>query len=177
MGESEGVAVRQASHRDAEFVEFVQARRNTLFRTAYLLSGDSHHAEDLVQTVLARLYSRWERIQRMESVDAYARRAVVNAHVDETRRPWRRERPIPEGHGLPATAAGLSTEDSDELWAALRTLPTGQRRIVVLRHYWGLSVQEIAADLGISPGTVKSQTSAALAHLRKALTIETIRGK
>jgi RNA polymerase sigma factor (sigma-70 family) len=65
--------------------------------------------------------------------------------------------------------AALSPEDADALWSALRGLAPGQRRVVVLRHYWGLSVDETAADLGISPGTVKSQTADAIAKLREAL--------
>ena len=75
------------------------------------------------------------------------------------------------GDALPerTAPAGVTAEDSDALWTALRGLAPGQRRVVVLRHYWGLSVDETAADLGISPGTVKSQTSEALARLRGAL--------
>ncbi|WP_345893847.1 sigma-70 family RNA polymerase sigma factor [Nocardioides sp. TF02-7] len=101
-------------------------------------------------------------------MDAYVRRAVVNSHLDETRRPWRRERPTDEHHDV-AAATGPAPEETDALYAALRRLPAGQRRVVVLRHYWGLSVEETAADLGVSAGTVKSQTSAALAALRTAL--------
>ncbi len=156
--------------RDEEFTAFVVARRPHLYRTAYLLcAGDPHRAEDVVQRALTQLYGAWPRVSRADSVDAYVRRVVVNAHLDEVRRPWRRERPVDTDLDRPA-AAGLSVEDSDALWTALRELAPGQRRVVVLRHYLGLSVDETAADLGISPGTVKSQTSAALARLRAALT-------
>ena len=88
------------------------------------------------------------------------------------RRPWRRER---IGHDIPdrSTLAEITLEDTDELWAALKALPARQRRVVVLRHYWGLSVDETAADLAVSAGTVKSQTSAALANLRSALVPDT----
>ena len=87
----------RSAMRDAEFSEYVAARRAQLRRTAYLLCGDSHRAEDLVQTVLMKLYVAWPRVRRGEgdsggNVDAYARRMLVNAHIDETRRPWRRER-------------------------------------------------------------------------------------
>lgn len=160
---------RQDAGRDEAFGAYVADRRAQLYRTAYLLCGDPHRAEDIVQTALTRLYAAWPRASRADSVDAYARRVVVNSHLDEVRRPWRRERPA-DGAALDRAAPeGLSTEDSDALWTALRGLAPGQRRVVVLRHYWGLSVDETATDLGISPGTVKSQTSDALARLRAAL--------
>lgn len=88
------------------------------------------------------------------------------------RRPWRRERTSLDVLGdadLVAKSAGA--QDTEELWTALRALAPGQRRVVVLLHYWGLSVDETAADLGISPGTVKSQTSDALARLRASLSM------
>lgn len=164
--------MRMGAQRDDGFSDYVAGRRAQLFRTAYLLCGDPHRAEDVVQTALAKLYAAWPRVSRMAAVDAYARRAVVNCHLDETRRPWRRERPSEGGEGSaldrPARP-GLSPEDSDALWAALRGLAPQQRRVVVLRHYWGLSVEETATDLGISHGTVKSQTYDALRALRAAL--------
>lgn len=160
--------MRPGHGRDAEFTEFVDARRAQLYRTAYLLCGDPHRAEDIVQQALAKLYLSWRRVRRADSIDAYARRSVVNAFVDDGARRWRREVVADVADDRPAPA-GLSPEDADALWAALRELPPGQRRVVVLRHYWGLSVEETAADLGISPGTVKSQTAAALARLRGAL--------
>ncbi|HEX7716652.1 MAG TPA: SigE family RNA polymerase sigma factor [Marmoricola sp.] len=152
--------------RDGPFVEYVAAFRPRLYRTAYLLCGDAHRAEDLVQVALSKAYVAWPRLERAGNVDAYVRRILANAHVDDTRRGWRRERP---GLVTDRVAPPPDDEGNEELWAALRALAPGQRRIVVLRHYWGLSVEETAADLGISPGTVKSQTAAALAHLRRAL--------
>ncbi|WP_408896669.1 SigE family RNA polymerase sigma factor [Nocardioides sp. R1-1] len=157
-----------SSRRDDEFATYVAERRPQLYRAAWLLCGDPHRAEDIVQAALARLYVAWPRVRRADSVDAYVRRAVVNAHHDEGRRPWRRE--AAAGDGLPeAAAVAPSVEERDALWTALRSLPPGQRRVVVLRHWWGLSVEETAVDLGVSTGTVKSQTSAALAALRTAL--------
>jgi RNA polymerase sigma-70 factor (sigma-E family) len=161
------LGTKREDQRDGPFVEYVAGRRAQLYRTAYLLCGDAHRADDLVQIALAKAYVAWPRLERAAKVDAYVRRILVNSHVDETRRGWRRERP-----GLPDVdppSPAPAHEGHEELWAALRALAPGQRRIVVLRHYWGLSVEETAADLGISPGTVKSQTSAALAHLRRAL--------
>lgn len=168
--------MERRSRRDAHFVEYVRARRERLFRTALLLCGDRGRAEDIVQTVLTRAYPRWEKVERSDSMDAYLRRAIVNAHLDEARRPWRRERPLPEHVDVPAAETPVSVEEADQLWTALRSLAVGQRRVVVLRHYWGLSVAETAADLGVSVGTVKSQTSAALARLRLLLEIGTTQG-
>ncbi|RLV57566.1 SigE family RNA polymerase sigma factor [Aeromicrobium phragmitis] len=154
--------------RASEFGAFVAGRRLHLYRSAWLLCGDPHRAEDLVQETLTKLYLAWPRVSRADAIEAYVRRMLVNANIDESRRPWRRERPSDELPETPARAE--SVEEADELWAALRALPAGQRRIVVLRHYWGLSVEETAADLGVSAGTVKSQTSAALTSLRRILT-------
>lgn len=157
-----------AGARDTEFSDYVAQRRPVMYRTAYLLCGDPHRAEDIVQAALVKVYLAWTRVSRADSVDAYVRRTVVNAHLDDIRRPWRRERTVAEvGDGIAAQPLGV--EESEALWTALRALPPGQRRVVVLRHYWGLSVEETAADLGISTGTVKSQTADALANLRVAL--------
>jgi RNA polymerase sigma-70 factor (sigma-E family) len=153
--------------RDEEFLDYVEQRRGHLYRSAWLLCGDPNRAEDLVQETLTKLYLAWPRVMRSGSVEAYVRRMLVNAHIDESRRPWRRERLRTE---MPDAVAPVEApEEADELWAALRALPAGQRRVVVLRHYWGLSIEETASDLGVSTGTVKSQTSAALTSLRRTL--------
>lgn len=158
--------------RAAEFGAYVAQRRHHLYRTAWLLCGDPHRAEDLVQETLTKLYLAWPRVSRADSVEAYVRRMLVNAHIDETRRPWRRERPTAEPPDTPYPAT--VGEDADELWTALRALPAGQRRVVVLRHYWGLTIEETAADLDVTAGTVKSQTSAALTTLRHILSPEPV---
>ncbi|KQY55542.1 MULTISPECIES: SigE family RNA polymerase sigma factor [unclassified Nocardioides] len=166
------------ARRDAEFSDFVASRRDRLRRLAYLLCGDDSRAEDIVQAALTKVYVAWSRVRRADSVDAYVRRAVVNAHLTEVTRPWQRERPglEPEteagSRSESRTGVGAERESDDDLWTALGALPPGQRRVVVLRHYWGMSVDETAADLGISAGTVKSQTSDALARLRVTLTPE-----
>lgn len=156
---------------DEGFTIYVSQRRLQLFRAACLLCGDPHQAEDIVQDALARLYTAWPRASRADNIDAYARRVIINSHLNQVRRPWRRERARASVGEVPA-AVHMPTEDLELLWAALRSLPLGQRKVVVLRHYLGLSVEETAADLGISVGTVKSQTSAALAALRGALAAE-----
>ncbi len=160
--------MRDSRLRDDEFTAYVTARRSHLRRTAYFLCGDWEAAEDLVQVALAKLYVAWPRVYRDGSPEAYARRILVRVHIDETRRPWRRERTSAE---LPDVAAreGLPVEERAALLAALADLPTGQRRAVVLRHWLGLSVEEAAADLGCSIGTVKSQTARAVTRLRAAL--------
>lgn len=161
--------------RDTEFTAYVAGRRTHLVRAAYLLCGDRHRAEDLVQSTLTKLYVAWPRVSRADVVDAYVRRMLVNSHLDEGRRPWRRERPAEQltSHLAERPSLPPGAEDDEELWSALRALPPGQRRVVVLRHYWGLSVEETAADLAISAGTVKSQTSVALSALRRALREDT----
>ncbi|MXG92102.1 SigE family RNA polymerase sigma factor [Nocardioides flavescens] len=159
---------------DEAFRSFVATRHTRLLRAAYLLCGDHYLAEDLVQTTLVKLYAAWPRASRADSIDAYARRVLVNSHRDELRRPWRRERPaehLPDDakHGLGVEVKVGVDGEHDDLMEALRRLPVGQRRVVVLRHYWGLSVEETAADLGVTTGTVKSQTSRALAALARVL--------
>jgi len=158
--------MRRATH-DDDFSEYVAARRPDLWRSAYLLCGDVQRADDLVQTALMKLYLAWPRLSKADNVDAYARRIIANAHIDESRRPWRRETATLEGHE-PAIA-DQPPEDREALIRALSQLPVGQRRVVVLRHYWGLSVGETARDLGISEGTVKSQCAIALHKLEAAL--------
>lgn len=156
---------------DEAFTTYVAQRRLQLFRTACLLCGDPHQAEDIVQDALARLYVAWPRASRADNVDGYVRRIIINSHLNQVRRPWRREH-VALDVGERPTSVRMPTEDLQVMWAAIRSLPLGQRKVVVLRHYLGLSVEETAADLGVSAGTVKSQTSDALAALRGALAAE-----
>jgi RNA polymerase sigma-70 factor (sigma-E family) len=152
---------------ESAFSDYVAARRPQLFRTACLLCGDPHRAEDIVQDTLARLYAVWDRVERMDNIDGYVRRIIVNAHYSDRRRPWRRER-ASEPRDVPLEP-GFPVEDADAIRAALRALPPGQRRVIVLRHIWNLSIEETAAELRISTGTVKSQSADAVAALRRVL--------
>ena len=152
---------------EAAFSAYVAARRPQLFRTACLLCGDPHRAEDVVQDALVRLYAAWDRVARMDNVDGYVRRIIVNADYSDRRRPWRRERAT-EPRDVPLDP-GFPVEDADAIRAALRALPPGQRRVIVLRHIWNLTIEETAAELWISTGTVKSQSADAIAALRKLL--------
>jgi RNA polymerase sigma-70 factor (sigma-E family) len=163
-----GVAVGPPlSARDADFSSYMQARQPSLLRTAYLLTGDRHTAEDLVQTAFAKLYLSWEKVQSRDSVDAYVRRILVNEHNSLWRRAWKRREhatdELPEGRHLDSYDGGASRE----LWDLVQTLPRKARAVVVLRYYEEMTEAETAEVLGISVGTVKSQTSRALAALRE----------
>jgi len=152
---------------EAEYEAFVLDNRERLIATATRLTGDRHLAEDLVQTTLIRLYLAWGRARTL-ATPAYARRILVNAVIDHRRRPWvRRER---SSDDLPDTPAATVPAGTDEaLLTALRALPARMRAAVVLRHIQDLSVEETAAALGCSPGTVKSQTARGLDKLRTLL--------
>ncbi|MGA8211176.1 MAG: SigE family RNA polymerase sigma factor [Nocardioidaceae bacterium] len=150
---------------DEQFTEYMAARQAGLLRTAYLLTGDRHTAEDLVQTALAKLYLSWDRLQRTESIDGYVRRILVNEHNSLWRRPWKkRETTISQ---LPDEVAPEQRQGHDpDLWDLVASLPRRQRAALVLRYYEELSEAETAAVLGVSVGTVKSATSRALASMR-----------
>ncbi|WP_338671988.1 SigE family RNA polymerase sigma factor [Streptomyces sp. SCSIO 30461] len=155
------------SDRDAEFSDFVVAAHSSLLRTARLLTGDPHTAEDLVQAALVRVYLRWSRSASWASPQAYARKAVVHLYATWRRRRWHTEVIRTERGSTPDThdMAG-SAEARLELSRALAALPRAQRAVVVLRFYEDLSVEETADLLGCSPGTVKSRTNRALERLR-----------
>ena len=166
-GSGGGMAGRSAG-RDAEFTAYLAARQPALLRTAYLLTGDQHQAEDVLQTSLAKLYLAWDRVRERDSVDAYVRRIMVNENNSLWRRGWkRREHATDE---VPEGAPVLDAYDdgrNDELWALVQTLPRKARAVLVLRYYEEMTEAETADVLGISVGTVKSQTSRALATLRE----------
>jgi len=161
------MASERTSAKDAEFGAWMVARQPALLRTAYLLTGDHHSAEDLVQLTLAKVYLSWDKVQRREVIDAYARRILVNENNSIWRRAWKkREVTIDE---VPERVPFHDTYDegqSSRLWSFVQTLPKKQRAVIVLRYYEELSEAETAELLGISVGTVKSQASRALATLR-----------
>ena len=154
------------------FEEFVHARSAALFRTAYLLTGSGPDAEDLLQSSLVKVYVAWARASAADSVEAYARRVLVNTYIS-SRRPLRvvRERGVDEPPDAPAIP-GREPEQRLLLWPHVESLAPRQRAVVVLRYYEDLSEREIAAVLGCAPGTVKAAASAALRNLRRALTLE-----
>ncbi|WP_432477424.1 SigE family RNA polymerase sigma factor [Nocardioides sp. GXQ0305] len=155
------------SARDHDFASYMHARQPGLLRTAYLLTGDQHTAEDLVQVAFAKLYLAWDKVHSRESLDGYVRRILVNEHNSSWRRPWKRREhstdELPEVHHHDRHDAGTGAE----LWALVQTLPRRARAVVVLRYYEELSEAEVAEVLGISVGTVKSQASRALSALRE----------
>lgn len=155
--------------RDAEFGEFLDSRAVVMRRTAYLLcGGDWHRAEDLVQTTLTKIYVAWPRIRRDGSIDAYSRKIMVRAAIDESRRAFRRRESVVEQ--LPESPVhGSSVEEAVDVRRALAHLPAGQRAVVVLRYWEDLSVADTAHALGRSEGTVKSQAAKGLAALRRLL--------
>ena len=159
--------------RDAAYTDFVRARRTHLRRIAYAVCGDWHRADDLVQTALVKLYVAWPRVRRDGREEAYARTIIVRCHIDETRRPWRRERSGLDGPE-PAAREPLPVEERSALFEALQALPPMQRKTVLLRHWLGLSVAETAAELRITEGTVKSHTSRGLAGLQTVLETEAL---
>jgi RNA polymerase sigma-70 factor (sigma-E family) len=160
----------RTGNREVDFRSFVTARRAALVRTATLLAaGDTHLAEDLVQTALTRLYVAWHRVDHDRGPEHYARRILVNTLVDEQRRPWRRrETSRAEVPDLVAAEADRA-EDRDAVRRALADLAPRMRAAVVLRHWLGYDVAECAHLLSCSEGTVKSQTARGLDRLRELL--------
>jgi len=152
---------------DAEFSEFAAAAHSRLRSTAYLLCGDWERAADHVQEGLIRVYVAWPRLVRRGGELAYARKAVVSAFLDASRKRSSTERPTESDTERPS-GEDVATHVSDRaaLMAALARLPQRQRACVVLRYFEDLDVRETAVALRCSEGTVKSQTSRALASLR-----------
>ncbi|NUP52787.1 MAG: SigE family RNA polymerase sigma factor [Catenulispora sp.] len=160
--------------RDAEFTAYVSARQGWLRRVAYLLCGDWHRADDLVQSSITKLYTHWHRASRADNIDGYARRTLVNTYLAEQRLGWARRTilhrfgggaPDPEPDPPPGGDLDLGLD----LREALGRLPARQRTTVVLRYYCDLSVEQTAQLLGCSTGTIKSQSARGLATLRNLL--------
>ena len=153
--------------RDHDFAAYLAARQASLLRTAYLLTGNRHDAEDLTQAAFAKLYLSWDKVRDQGAIDGYVRRILVNENNSLWRRGWKKREyatgDLPDDDHV--------TDEYDEgqraaVWDVVQTLPRKARAVVVLRYYEEMSEAETAAVLGISVGTVKSQTSRALAALR-----------
>jgi RNA polymerase sigma-70 factor (sigma-E family) len=153
---------------ELEYTEYLKARLSRLHRTAYLLCGDAHLAEDLVQATALAIYRKWRAVQAADNVDAYVNRVLVNQFLGEKRRPWSRvllsNRPPDR-----AVESSSSVEDRDAVRAALAQLGSRQRAVLVLRFFCDLSVEDTAAALHCSTGNVKSQTARGLVAMRKLM--------
>src|SRR5262249_32307315 len=150
--------------------ELYAARGASMRSMAYLMCGDWHLAEDLVQIAFTKLYLAWHRVSRHDVLDGYVRQIVVRAFLDNTRRPWRRQQPpdMAAGiHDVPVDDSG--PEDRLVLLRALAKVPPRQRAVLVLRYWEDTSVEQTAAVLGCSPGTVKSSAARGLDLLRREL--------
>ncbi|MBM7776393.1 RNA polymerase sigma-70 factor (sigma-E family) [Actinokineospora baliensis] len=154
------------------FDEYVRDRGQALLRFAYLLTGDRHLAEDLVQTALLKAHSRWRRVVAADHPDAYLRRIVVNAHLDWRRRRSSTEVPLHPGDAWFESARAADHADGvaarEQTWGALAALPPRQRAVLVLRFYEDRDDRTIAELLGCAESTVRSQASRALSSLRAA---------
>ncbi|MEU5963815.1 SigE family RNA polymerase sigma factor [Micromonospora parva] len=150
--------------------DYVGARLEPLRRTAYLLCGDWHTADDLVSTALVKLLRHWPRVSVMANPDAYVRRALLRVWLDERRRPWRREAAWAEVPDQPSAAVATEgAADRLTILALLAELPPRRRAVLVLRYFCDLSVEETARELGCTAGTVKSQSARAIEALRGRL--------
>ncbi len=154
---------------DEDFAEFVAARWGALYRLAYLLAASPTGAEDLLQTTLEKAYMNWARIGRMEYAEAYVRRMLANQMVSNRRRAWHRERTSDRLPEVAGDSVEMPVLDRSLLWPLVCALPDRQRAVIVLRYYEDLSEAQIAEVLGCAPGTVKSQSSAAITALRRAV--------
>jgi RNA polymerase sigma-70 factor (sigma-E family) len=157
--------VRSGVATDQEFRHFVESRYTDLLRTAFLLTGSSHAAEDLVQDALLRVMRSWSRV---EDPPAYARRTIMNLYLNGLRRRAREllTALLPDKPGRDSVDR---VAERSVLWPALRALPPRTRAVIVLRYWLDLSEKETAELLGCSPGTVKSTASRGLARLRESL--------
>src|SRR4051794_24443771 len=167
----EGVRVAQSvpGHESTPFDGWVAVRGPGLLKLAYTLTGNAADAEDVVQEALARALPRWERISRVENVDAYVRRMVINSHTSWWRKFRRREAPVAELRDV-AVPGGLDGLDQRSgLWEACRRLPEPQRTAIVLRYYEQLEYAEIAELTGVREGSVRSRVSRGLSALREAM--------
>ena len=167
----EGGSVTRRAHptRELDFESWLTAREPALQRTAHLLTGDVHTAQDLVQNTLAKLYLAWDRLSDIGNIDAYARKILVNEHRSAWRRPVRRREQVTDRVPDRPAPAPEYEDRRDAVWRFVTSLPPRQRAVIVLRFYEQLTEPEIADLLGISLGTVKSQSSRALASLRAQL--------
>jgi RNA polymerase sigma-70 factor (sigma-E family) len=169
QGEDEDwVLVATGATYEEEFVAFVASARDPLFRMAYLLCGDRHCAEDLIQQTFEKTWRTWGTARRGDPL-VWARRILANQRIDTWRRTRREVLTGLEQPDATTHSSATSVDDRDAVVRALLLLPIKQRRVVVLRHLLDLSEAEVAAELEIPVGTVKSSAARGLAQLRRTL--------
>ncbi|MDF5753053.1 SigE family RNA polymerase sigma factor [Spongiactinospora sp. TRM90649] len=151
-----------------EFEQFVRARGGALYRYGFVLTGNADDADDLVQEALLRLEGAWARVRKKDDPEGYVRTIMARQHVSWWRRTRREDltSEVPEVGYRDLRFERVEESAGSALWQELRALPRKQRTVLVLRYYQDLSDDEIAATLGISAGTVRSQASRALSKLR-----------
>ena len=152
-----------------DFDRFVTDNSDALLRTVYLMVGDLHEAQDLVQETLFKVASKWPRVSRMDNPMAYTRRILINQALNGASKRSRNRAEL-KATPLAETAASAAPLDiHDELFDALAALPPRQRAALVLRYFLDLPEAEVAAALHCSLGTVKSSTSRGLKRLEETL--------
>lgn len=156
---------------EKEFAEYFVARREAVRRMAYMMCGDWHRADDLAQTAFIALHRHWRKVRDKGALDAYVRRTLTRAVIDDSRRPWRRERSAEEVPDAPSGSGRVddSVATRHTLLAGLQKVPPKQRAVLVLRYLEGLDVAGVAEVMKCSEGTVKSQTARGLESLRSVL--------
>jgi RNA polymerase sigma-70 factor (sigma-E family) len=159
---------------EEQYTEYVTARLPALRRIAFLLCGDSHRADDIVQNAITRLYVHWRKARVADNIDAYVRTIVVRTFLNEQRTGWLSKVRLVAETPERASQTGPDMETTQVLHAALARVPPKQRAVLVLRFLYDLSVAEVAGMLGCSTGNVKSQTSHGLESLRKQLGDQTL---
>lgn len=155
--------------RDTAFAEYFASRSTAMRASAYLLCGDWHRAEDLVQAAFVKLYLAWNRLEGHDKLDVYTRKVLVRTFLDERKAGWFRRTRVVDEPPDPTIGPDTSIDDRLMLVKALRRLPPRQRATLILRYWEDLSVEETAQSLGCSTGTVKSQAARGLEALRGVL--------
>ncbi|MCS7477232.1 SigE family RNA polymerase sigma factor [Umezawaea endophytica] len=156
------------TEQQASFVEYVRSRGPWMLRVALRLCRDRHNAEDLVQTSQTKLYAHWNRLRSVENLDAYVRTIILRTHIGDRRTGWAKRVDLHPAH------EDLPWDEADHaarlvLREAVEGLAPRQRATIVMRYYLDMSVEQTAAALDVTAGTVKSQTSRGLDALRGVL--------
>jgi RNA polymerase sigma-70 factor (sigma-E family) len=156
---------------ETEYVDYVTARLPWLRRVAYVLCQDWHTADDVTQQTITRVYEQWGRVRAADNMDGYVHTLLVRVFLTERRSRWHRVRLGPDPTEFHQREAPTETDHATalDLSGAVANLPARQRATLVLRFYCDLSIDDTAAALGVSSGTVKSQTAKGIEALRRAL--------